>query len=239
MTAIVSPQVLAVLAVVERRMRVVVGRVVGSVDQVEHVVVGTEDGSGGSVDRIGAAHGRGVGVVYEFQLMLLITVRAGDQRHTATVEQVESAAEMLAAVREHAGEADALVSAAAISDYTVARADEKIRSGQAGLTLDLEPTPKLIDTVRADHPDLPIVGFKVESAGGDEGLLTRARDLLERVDLAFVVANDASVMGDAETRALLVERDDHDEYTGDKPGLGVAVAEKLAAKLGEQPYGAE
>jgi len=153
----------------------------------------------------------------------------------ATVESVESAAEMTAAVTDVASVADALVSAAAISDYTVDPADEKIRSGQDRLTLDLEPTPKLIDTVREAHPDLPIVGFKVESTGGDDGLLARARDLLARADLAFVVANDASVMSSEATRALLVEGDDHREYTGDKQGLGHAVA----AKLADQPTTSE
>ncbi|PSP83157.1 bifunctional phosphopantothenoylcysteine decarboxylase/phosphopantothenate--cysteine ligase CoaBC [Halobacteriales archaeon QS_6_64_34] len=157
----------------------------------------------------------------------------------ATVESVESAAEMTAAITDVASVADALVSAAAISDYTVDPADEKIRSGQDRLTLDLEPTPKLIDTVREAHPDLPVVGFKVESTGGDDGLLARARDLLARADLAFVVANDASVMGSEATRALLVEGDDHREYTGDKQGLGHAVAAKLAGKLGDQPTTSE
>jgi len=166
-------------------------------------------------------------------------VQDGEPVPYASVEQVESAAEMTAAVADVAGEADALVSAAAISDYTVEAADEKIRSGQERLTLDLVPTPKLIDTVRADHPDLPIVGFKVESAGGDEELLSRARDLIERVELAFVVANDASVMGAAGTRALLVEAADYSEYTGDKPGLGLAVAERLAVKVGGQSSATE
>ena len=166
-------------------------------------------------------------------------VQDGPDVPYATVEGVESAAEMTAAVAGLADDADALVSAAAISDYTVETTNEKIRSGQDRLTLELEPTPKLIDTVRADHPDLPIVGFKVESRGGDRELLDRARDLLDRVGLAFVVANDASVMGDAETRALLVEGADHEEYTGDKQGLGVAVAEKLAAELGDQSSPAE
>jgi phosphopantothenoylcysteine decarboxylase/phosphopantothenate--cysteine ligase len=151
----------------------------------------------------------------------------------ATVERVESAAEMTAAVSEVADDADALVSAAAISDYTVERAPEKIRSGQASLTLELEPTPKLVDTVREDHPDLPIVGFKAETAGDDEALRSRARDLLHRVDLAFVVANDASVMGEASTRALLVEATDCREFTGEKAGLGLVVAEKVAEKLGD------
>jgi phosphopantothenoylcysteine decarboxylase/phosphopantothenate--cysteine ligase len=160
-------------------------------------------------------------------------VQDGPDLPYADVHRVESAAEMTAAVTELAGDADAVVSAAAISDYTVEAADEKIRSGQASLTLELEPTPKLIDTVRDDHPDLPIVGFKVESAGDDDQLLARARELRERVGLAFVVANDASVMGDTETRALLVGAEDTPEYTGDKAGLGRAVADQLAEKLGD------
>jgi len=162
-------------------------------------------------------------------------VQDGPDVPYAAVEHVESAAEMTAAVVDAAETADALVSAAAISDYTVADpATEKLRSGQSSLTLELEPTPKLVDTVREARPDLPIVGFKVESAGEDAALLSRARDLSDRIDAAFVVANDASVMGEAETRALLVGADDHTEYTGDKRGLGAAVAEKLAEKLGEQ-----
>ena len=161
-------------------------------------------------------------------------VHDGQNVPYATVEQVESAAEMTAAVSEVAGDADALVSAAAIADYTVSQADEKIRSGQEQLTLELTPTPKLIDTVRADSPALPIVGFKLESAGDDDTLVSRARALLSRADLAFVVANDAGVISQTNTRALFVESDDHREYTGDKQGLGIAVAEKIATELGEQ-----
>ncbi|MFB6087652.1 MAG: phosphopantothenoylcysteine decarboxylase, partial [Haloarculaceae archaeon] len=158
-------------------------------------------------------------------------VHDGDSVPYATVEPVESAAEMLAAVRSHAGEADALVSAAAISDYTVERREEKIRSGQESLTLELSPTPKLVDAVREDHPDLPIVGFKVETAGDEEGLVERARAMIDRVGMAFVVGNDASVMGEERTRALIVRADEVSEYEGDKAGLGARVADELATEL--------
>ncbi|MFC7077328.1 bifunctional phosphopantothenoylcysteine decarboxylase/phosphopantothenate--cysteine ligase CoaBC [Haloarcula halophila] len=150
----------------------------------------------------------------------------------ASVERVESAAEMTAAVTDLAGAADAVVSTAAISDYTVETAPEKIRSGQSDLTLELTPTPKLIDTVREDHPSLPIVGFKVETEGDDDSLVERARGLRDRADLAFVVANDASVMGATETRALLVDGEGATEYAGDKAGLGARVADELAAVIG-------
>jgi phosphopantothenoylcysteine decarboxylase/phosphopantothenate--cysteine ligase len=149
----------------------------------------------------------------------------------ATVERVESGAEMTAAATDLAPATDALVSAAAISDYTVDRADEKIRSGQTGLTLELEPTPKLIDTVREAAPDLPIVGFKVETDGDDAALVEEARALRDRVGLAFVVANDAGVMGADRTRALVVHGGDVTEYTGDKRGLGARVADELASEL--------
>jgi phosphopantothenoylcysteine decarboxylase/phosphopantothenate--cysteine ligase len=182
----------------------------------------------------------------------------------ATVEQVESATEMLAGVERHVDNADVLVSAAAISDYTTETRGEKIRSGQ-DLTLELESTPKLIDTVRESHPSLPIVGFKLETGGSDEALIDAASGPLDRASLSFVVANDASVMGEDDTRALIVretgeengnrdndrdeengnrdnDRDEengnrdndeyeYEEYVGSKSGLGLAIADELAAEL--------
>jgi phosphopantothenoylcysteine decarboxylase/phosphopantothenate--cysteine ligase len=161
----------------------------------------------------------------------VVVVHDGPELAWADTERVESAAEMTAAVRDHAGDADALVSAAAVSDYTVETADEKIRSGRE-LTLELTPTPKLIDTVRESHPELPIVGFKAETGGSDEDIVAKARETLERVNLAFVVGNDASVMGRERTRALLVEDESHSVVEGSKGELGAAVAELLADELG-------
>ncbi|PSP92344.1 bifunctional phosphopantothenoylcysteine decarboxylase/phosphopantothenate--cysteine ligase CoaBC [Halobacteriales archaeon QS_1_68_44] len=148
----------------------------------------------------------------------------------AETRRAETAAEMLEAVADAAEEADALVSAAAIGDYTVEAADEKIRSGQE-LTLELSPTPKLIDEVRAAHPDLPVVGFKAETGGDDEAMVAAARSTLERADLSFVVANDAGVMGEATARVLVVRADDVREFEGSKAAVGDVVAEELLAEL--------
>ena len=158
----------------------------------------------------------------------VVVVHDGPDLPWARVEHVESAAEMLDAARTHAGDADALVSAAAISDYTVETAGEKLRSGQERLTLELEPTPKLLDTVRAEYPELPIVGFKAETTGDDDTIHEQARHIQRRVDLAFVVGNDASVMGETETRALLVDGEDRTVVEGSKADLGAQVADRLA-----------
>ncbi len=145
----------------------------------------------------------------------------------ADVREVESAAEMLEATLEACEDADALLCVAAISDYTIERRPEKIRSGQ-DLSLDLESTPKLIDRVRDRRPELPIVGFKTETSGDDGAMIDAARETLERADLAFVVANDASVMGADHTRALLVHASDVARFEGSKPGLADEVAASLA-----------
>ncbi len=154
---------------------------------------------------------------------------AGDVPYADT-RRVETAAEMREATLEACEDADALVSAAAIGDYTVDAAAEKLRSGQQR-TLELEPTPKLIDGVRDRYPELPIVGFKVETGGDDGDLIEAARATLDRVGLAFVVANDADVMGEAETRVLLVGPDEAAEYVGSKAQVGVRIADELAAVL--------
>jgi phosphopantothenoylcysteine decarboxylase/phosphopantothenate--cysteine ligase len=203
----------------------------------EHVVV-TSGATTESIDpirtlsnRASGRTGRAVARACYVRGATVTVVHDGPDITWATVEQVESAAEMLAAVQRHADDADALVSAAAISDYTVEESPEKIRSGQEGLALELEPTPKLIDTVRDEHPDLPIVGFKAEAEGEESDIVEQARDLLDRAGLAFVVANRASVMGADETEAVIVRPESTERVVGTKTHLGGEVADELATML--------
>ncbi|PSQ60781.1 MAG: bifunctional phosphopantothenoylcysteine decarboxylase/phosphopantothenate--cysteine ligase CoaBC [Halobacteriales archaeon SW_9_67_25] len=203
----------------------------------EHVVV-TSGATTESIDpvrtlsnRASGRTGRAIARACYVRGAEVTVVHDGPDLPWATVHRVESAAEMREATLECVIDADALVSAAAISDYTVGERPEKIRSGQESLTLEFQPTPKLLDAVRDARPDLPLVGFKAETDGDDAALLERARALRKRVDLAFVVANDASVMGEARTRALLVRADDHETVDGPKAHLGGRVADELAAVL--------
>ena len=115
---------------------------------------------------------------------------------------VETAEEMTDAVLDELGSGDGggagdgydiLISAAAISDYTLDPAADKIRSGSQ-LTLDLRPTRKLLEAVQSKHPDLAVVGFKLETAGG-ETLIERAKAAMNRYGLFMVVANTVKSMG--------------------------------------------
>ncbi|MFC7204059.1 bifunctional phosphopantothenoylcysteine decarboxylase/phosphopantothenate--cysteine ligase CoaBC [Haloferax namakaokahaiae] len=195
------------------------GATTESIDPIRTLSNRASGRTGRAVARALAIHGADVTLVHD-----------GPDVHYADVKQVESGAEMLAAVEESVADADALVSAAAISDFTVEAADSKIRSGEAR-TLELEPTPKLIDTIRESHLDLTIVGFKAETSGDDDAMVAEARRIMDRVGLAFVVANDASVMGSDETRTLFVRDGDVSEFTGTKAELGARLAAELEKEL--------
>jgi len=203
----------------------------------EHVVV-TSGATTESIDPVRALSnrasgktGRAVARACYVRGADVTLIHNGPEVPYAIVEPVESAAEMRDAVLASVAEADAFVSAAAVSDYTVEARDGKIRSGQERLTLELEPTPKVVDAVREARSDLPIVGFKAETGGDDEDIAAAAREVLERVGMAFVVANDAGVMGEDRTRALFIRPDSASTFEGEKVKLGARVAEALAEQL--------
>jgi len=208
----------------------------------QHVVV-TSGATSEAIDpirvltnRASGATGRAVARACHIRGAEVTLVHDGPPVHYAETVAVESAAEMLAAVETAAPEADALVSAAAISDYTVETSETKLRSGEPR-TLQLEPTPKLLDSIRQTHPELSMVGFKAETSGEDRAMVKQAVALRDRLDLAFVVANDASVMGADSTRALLVgsETDspaDCGTVEGSKPLLAARIADRLADCVG-------
>lgn len=131
----------------------------------------------------------------------------------------ETAAEMTASVlAELSGDGDGdrdgggydlLISAAAISDYTLDPATEKIWSGDP-LTLNLRPTEKLLAAVRDRHPDLAVVGFKLEAAPGD-ALIERAKAAMARYGLDVIVANAVESMGGDESEVwIITAKDDCD-----------------------------
>ena len=146
----------------------------------------------------------------------------------------ESAMQMLDAVMaELERGCHALISAAAVADYTLDRQAEKIKSGQ-DLTLHLIPTPKIIKRVREAYPDLKIVGFKAETGLGDEELIIRAEESLQGASLDLVVANDVSRggMGTDDNRVIIIDREGRRrEAAGQKSLIARAVIDSLVEVL--------
>ncbi len=101
------------------------------------------------------------------------------------VVPVMTAREMADAVREELenGPYDAFLGVAAVADYTPAQVyDGKRPTAEGNLTLELVPTPKILDTVPRT---MLVVGFKAESQ--PDKLLPAARQRLEHADV--IVAN--------------------------------------------------
>jgi phosphopantothenoylcysteine decarboxylase / phosphopantothenate---cysteine ligase len=104
---------------------------------------------------------------------------------------VETAAQLAAALGREFDSADVLLMAAAPADFRPKRAaGEKIhREGSGGLELDLEATEDILATLSARRRETQtIVGFAAET---DDGL-DRAREKLERKGADAIVLNDVS-----------------------------------------------
>jgi phosphopantothenoylcysteine decarboxylase/phosphopantothenate--cysteine ligase len=106
--------------------------------------------------------------------------------------EVESAAELEAALRAEFPAADVLVMAAAPADFRPASpaADKIAKAGREGLVLELEPTTDILAALAGERrADQTLVGFAAEHG---EGAAERGRAKLARKGLDAIVVNDIS-----------------------------------------------
>lgn len=124
--------------------------------------------------------------------------------------RVVTTAEMLRSLRDALGrapETNFFIAAAAVADFRPVRSGNKkisTRSASA-LTLELEPTPKLIEEVKRLSPGTFLAAFKAEYAVKEEDMRRASRDLIKRTGADLVVANDVSRPGagfEAETNEV-------------------------------------
>ena len=123
----------------------------------------------------------------------------------------------------------AAILSAAVADYRPRQVHPgKLASGQAHLSLDLEPTAKVIDLLRQAAPTLPMVTFKVLQGASEQELLAEARRRLERFQL--VVANHAEEVSGLEQCAWLVSSAGVSRHQG-KAAIATAIVDWLEAHL--------
>lgn len=147
------------------------------------------------------------------------------------VHRVETASEMLEAVRA-ALPADAAVMAAAVADWRVIGAsDQKLKKGEGGPPrLELAPNPDILATVAglgAGRPEL-VVGFAAET----ENVLDHARAKRLRKGCDWILANDVSpgtgIMGGSENAVTLITAEGEEAW--ERMGKD-AVADRLAQRI--------
>jgi phosphopantothenoylcysteine decarboxylase/phosphopantothenate--cysteine ligase len=119
------------------------------------------------------------------------------------VHQARSAAEMQSRVLAELERADALIMAAAVSDYRPrTKAKDKIARGSAPLTLELEPTADILKAAAAMKGKRVHVGFALETGSGG---LERARQKLDAKALDFIVLNGPEAIGQDVNAVVLVD----------------------------------
>ncbi len=153
---------------------------------------------------------------------------------------VETYRELEEATMRLAGEADALVMAAAVSDFTPAEVHEgKIRrGGRRELDLRLVATGDILRAVREGNPGLFMVGFA--ATHGDP--VPDAREKLARKGVDLVVGNDVSLAGTGfgsdDNEVYIVGREGEDFVPrASKREVAGRILDTLAATIGEERVG--
>lgn len=115
----------------------------------------------------------------------IIRVETSQQMYDAVVSELKSK------------NYDVVIAAAAVADWMPKRKSEsKVPTGTKGeLTIELKPTPKIIDAVKQISPKVFLVAFKAESKVSDEELIKRAYDRLRKAKADMITANDTGRKG--------------------------------------------
>jgi phosphopantothenoylcysteine decarboxylase/phosphopantothenate--cysteine ligase len=150
------------------------------------------------------------------------------------VVRVETAGEMLEAVRR-ALPADAAVMAAAVADWRAAAASEqKLKKGTAAPMLELVQNPDILATVSGLTKGRPrlVVGFAAET----EEVLAHARAKRLRKGCDWILANDVSpgtgIMGGKENAVTLITAEGEEAWERmGKDAVAARLADRMAQAL--------
>src|SRR2546422_964483 len=189
---------------VDMRVLVVAGSTVEPIDDV-HVVTSRSTGGTG-IERAKVAFEHGANV----ELWL--------GRHETPVppcKAFETTADL--ASRAEIADADVCVVPAAVSDFTPAKKQPgKIPSRDGVLSLDLQPTPKVLNRFRKGAKKA-LVGFKAEAGVSETELKARAMALVKEADARLGVSHDTSkVKGDATSITIFDRKGRSETFEGSK-----------------------
>jgi phosphopantothenoylcysteine decarboxylase/phosphopantothenate--cysteine ligase len=109
---------------------------------------------------------------------------------------VTTASQMHTAVLAHLPQATMVIKAAAVSDFRPAAAAAQKLKRSGPLTLTLEPTEDIAQSVAARrNPGTLLIAFAAETAIDTQELIRNAREKLERKGADAIIANDVSQPG--------------------------------------------
>lgn len=102
---------------------------------------------------------------------------------------VESAEEMLNAVKAEYSDADVVIKSAAVADYRpVNAAQQKMKKKEGGAVIELERTVDILHTLGTEKDQQLLIGFAAET----NDVAHYAKEKLQRKNADYIIANDVS-----------------------------------------------
>lgn len=146
----------------------------------------------------------------------------------ATVVHVTSVNELSEALQN--SRADLLVMAAAVSDFTIATSETKLRRGEVS-SLALKPTADLLANWARAYPQATTIAFALEDS---PDLVAAAQKKLVAKGVSAVIANRPSALGSDSNTVMLVTASASEEISGSKDFVASSVLLRAAA-IGSSP----
>src|SRR5699024_9731611 len=104
-----------------------------------------------------------------------------------TILPVVSAADMYEAVMNHMGDQDIIIKTAAVADYKPKVVhDQKMKKQTGGMTIELERTQDILQTVGEKKTNQFVLGFAAET----ENVIHYAQEKLKKKHLDAIIVND-------------------------------------------------
>jgi phosphopantothenoylcysteine decarboxylase/phosphopantothenate--cysteine ligase len=155
------------------------------------------------------------------------------------VVRVESAAQMREVMLERFATSDCVIMAAAVADFTVAAASEKIKKDEGFPVLHFEKTRDIVlDLVAARTEGQIVVAFAAETTN----VVENARAKLAHKDVDLLVVNDVAAPGagfEHETNeVVMLERNDVSESVSlrSKEAVAMAILARVASLLSKESH---
>jgi len=159
-----------------------------------------------------------------------LALKAAAEKTGATVVYIDAGAGGVQVLKEKIAadfaDADALIMAAAVSDYRpVQVSEQKIKSNQDKLTIELEKTEDVLKYFAKQKKQQYIVGFALESVD----LLENAAAKLKEKKLDMIVANDISALNNENSAITLLDGQNEPEILAEMPKT--LAAEKIIERV--------
>lgn len=137
------------------------------------------------------------------KVTLITTSTAQKPPKGTKVVNVETAGQMLKAVKNNFSKCDSLIMTAAVSDYTpVKKSGTKIKKSDKPMTIKLKPTTDILKWAgKHKKKDQVVVGFALES----KAVRTSAENKMKTKNLDMIIANSPAAIG-AEKASVEIKR---------------------------------